>query len=327
MRILPSVEDVKKIAATENYNVVPISCEILSDILTPIEAIKILKNVSTHCYMLESAQQNEKWGRYTFLGFDPKIEITGLDGSLKAGSIKLQTDNPSAFLRQILSEYKSPRFDYLPSFTGGLVGYFSYDYYGYSEPSIRTSAENSEAFKDVDLMLFDKVIAFDNFRQKIVLIVNMPLGDIEVNYNKAVLELKQLQDLLQTGKKKQEPGGHLLGEVTPLFDKKRFCAMVEEAKNYIREGDIFQIVLSNRLSAPFEGSLLNTYRILRMINPSPYMFYFSGTDVEIAGASPETLVKLENGVLHTFPLAGTRKRGKTEAEDRQLEEDLLTDEK
>lgn len=327
MKISPSLEDVKKIAAAGSYNVVPISCEILSDILTPIEAIKILKNVSTHCYMLESAQQNEKWGRYTFLGFDPKIEITCLDGTLKAGSIKLQTSNPSAFLRQILSEYKSPRFDYLPSFTGGLVGYFSYDYYGYSEPSIRTGAENSEAFKDVDLMLFDKVIAFDNFRQKIVLIVNMPLGDTEVNYNKAVLELKQMQDLLQTGTKKQEPGGHLLGEVTPLFDKNRFCSMVEDAKSYIREGDIFQIVLSNRLSAPFEGSLLNTYRVLRTINPSPYMFYFSGTDVEIAGASPETLVKLENGVLHTFPLAGTRKRGKTEAEDRQLEEELLADEK
>ncbi len=327
MKISPSLEDVKKIAATGSYNVVPISCEILSDILTPIEAIKILKNVSTHCYMLESAQQNEKWGRYTFLGFDPKIEITCLDGTLKAGSIKLQTSYPSAFLRQILSEYKSPRFDYLPSFTGGLVGYFSYDYYGYSEPSIRTGAENSEAFKDVDLMLFDKVIAFDNFRQKIVLIVNMPLGDTEVNYNKAVLELKQMQNLLQTGTKKQEPGGHLLGEVTPLFDKNRFCSMVEDAKSYIREGDIFQIVLSNRLSAPFEGSLLNTYRVLRTINPSPYMFYFSGTDVEIAGASPETLVKLENGVLHTFPLAGTRKRGKTEAEDRQLEEELLADEK
>ena len=327
MKISPSLEDVKKIAATGSYNVVPISCEILSDILTPIEAIKILKNVSTHCYMLESAQQNEKWGRYTFLGFDPKIEITCLDGTLKAGSIKLQTSYPSAFLRQILSEYKSPRFDYLPSFTGGLVGYFSYDYYGYSEPSIRTGAENSEAFKDVDLMLFDKVIAFDNFRQKIVLIVNMPLGDTEVNYNNAVLELKQMQNLLQTGTKKQEPGGHLLGEVTPLFDKNRFCSMVEDAKSYIREGDIFQIVLSNRLSAPFEGSLLNTYRVLRTINPSPYMFYFSGTDVEIAGASPETLVKLENGVLHTFPLAGTRKRGKTEAEDRQLEEELLADEK
>ena len=103
--------------------------------------------------------------------------------------------------------------------------------------------------------------------------------------------------------------------------------MVEKAKAYIREGDIFQIVLSNRLSAPFEGSLLNTYRILRTLNPSPYMFYFSGTDVEVAGASPETLVKLEDGILHTFPLAGTRPRGKTEAEDRALEADLLSDEK
>lgn len=111
----------------------------------------------------------------------------------------------------------------------------------------------------------------------------------------------------------------------PLFAKKEFCSMVEQAKHYIKEGDIFQIVLSNRLSAAFAGSLLDTYRILRTLNPSPYMFYFSGTDVEVAGASPETLVKLENGVLHTFPLAGTRSRGKTEAEDLALEHELLQD--
>ena len=115
--------------------------------------------------------------------------------------------------------------------------------------------------------------------------------------------------------------------MTPLFDKPTYRAMVERAKHYIREGDIFQIVLSNRLSAPFSGTLLDTYRILRTTNPSPYMFYFSGTDVEVAGASPETLVKLEDGVLHTFPLAGTRPRGKTDAEDKALEEELLADEK
>ena len=141
------------------------------------------------------------------------------------------------------------------------------------------------------------------------------------------MELKQLVDLLHNGKKKEEPSGKLLGEVTPLFNKEQYCDMVEKAKHYIREGDIFQIVLSNRLSAPFEGSLLNTYRVLRTINPSPYMFYFSGTDVEVAGASPETLVKLENGVLHTFPLAGTRPRGRTEEEDQALEKELLSDEK
>ena len=327
MKILPEFREVKKIAESGQYNVVPISCEILSDFTTPIETMKILKNVSTHCYMLESAVADEQWGRYTFLGFAPKLEITCIDGKMQIGNVKIETENPSEHIRQILADYKSPRFAYLPSFTGGLVGYFSYDYLGYSEPSVRCRVEDSEAFKDVDLMLFEKVIAFDHVRQKIIFIVNMSLHDIEVGYNKAVLELKQLVELLKKGEKKQEAKGRLMGEVIPLFEKEQFCGMVEQAKQYIREGDIFQIVLSNRLSAPFEGSLLNTYRMLRTINPSPYMFYFSGTDVEVAGASPETLVKLENGILHTFPLAGTRPRGKTNEEDRALSQELLADEK
>lgn len=327
MKIMPTLVEVNKIAATGQYNVLPVSLEILSDFTTPIETMKILKNVSAHCYILESAQSNETWGRYTFLGFDPKLEIVCIDGEMKAGNFKVKTNNPSDYLRQILADYKSPRFDYLPSFTGGLVGYFSYDYLAYSEPTVKCDVEDAESFKDVDLMLFDKVIAFDHLRQKIILIVNMPLDEPEIGYNKAVMELKQLAELLKHGEKMNEPGGKLLGEVTPLFDKEQFCGMVEKAKHYIREGDIFQIVLSNRLSAPFEGSLFNTYRVLRTINPSPYMFYFSGTDVEIAGASPETLVKLENGVLHTFPLAGTRPRGKTEEEDKALEAELLADEK
>lgn len=327
MEIKPELEEVKRIAATGEYKVLPVSCEILSDICTTIEAMKILKKVSSHCYMLESVAEQEKWGRYTFLGYDPKMEITCTDGEMTAGSIRLKTDNPAQVLRDLLADYKSPRFDYLPSFTGGLVGYFSYDYIRYQEPAAAVEVQDGEAFKDLDLMLFDKVIAFDNIRQKIVLIVNMSLEDPETGYNKAVMELKQLCELLQNGEKKEEEGGYLLDEVKPLFDKKTYCDMVEKAKRYIHEGDIFQIVLSNRLSARFEGSLLNTYRILRTMNPSPYMFYFSGTDVEVAGASPETLVKLEDGILHTFPLAGTRPRGKNEAEDKALEEELLADEK
>lgn len=289
--------------------------------------MRILKNVSTHCYLLESAQANETWGRYSFLGFDPKLEITCIDGTLTMGGQSIQTSAPSAVIREVLSHYKSPHMTHLPSFTGGMVGYFSYDYLAYAEPTVRRQVEDAEQFKDVDLMLFDKVIAFDNLRQKIVLIVNMPLTDLEAEYAKAHAELERLAALLQTGAKNVEQPGRLLGPVTPLFDKKRFCAMVDKAKHHIREGDIFQIVLSNRLSAPFEGSLLNTYRLLRTINPSPYMFYFSGTDVEVAGASPETLVKLEGGVLHTFPLAGTRPRGKTIEEDKALETELLADEK
>ena len=329
MKIRPSLDEVRAAAAAGTYKVLPVSGEILSDICTPIGALKILKNVSTHCYLLESAQPSEKWGRYTFLGLDPKMEINCRDGVMKAGELTFETYDPSQVLRQILAEYKSPRFDYLPTFTGGLVGYFSYDYLGYSEPKARTQAQDTENFKDVDLMLFDQVIAFDNFRQKIVLIVNMPLDaeNLETNYNKAVRRLDQLAQLLQTGTPKQEPAGKLTGEAVPLFDKDAYCAMVEKAKHAIREGEIFQIVLSNRLAAPFEGSLLGAYRMLRTINPSPYMFYFSGTDVEVAGASPETLVKLENGVLHTFPLAGTRPRGKTEEADKALEAELLADEK
>lgn len=327
MKISPNLSEAKKIAETGRYKVLPLSTELLMDFTTPIEAMRILKKVSTHCYMLESAQANDRWGRYTFLGFEPKLELTCRGGEVRAGSITLRTDKPSDFIRQILADYKSPRFENLPPFTGGLVGYFSYDYLGYAEPSVRCRAEDTEEFKDVDLMLFDKVIAFDNVRQKIVLIVNMKLDDIEVGYDRAAMELSQLADLLRHGEKKVEPSSRLLGEVTPLFNKEQFCSMVESAKHHIREGDIFQIVLSNRLSAPFEGSLFNTYRVLRTINPSPYMFYFSGTDVEVAGASPETLVKLENGVLHTFPLAGTRPRGATDEEDKALEKELLADEK
>ena len=329
MKIQPTLDEVKTTAAAGRYDVLPVSCEILADICTPIEALKILKNVSTHCYLLESAQPSEKWGRYTFLGLDPKMEITCRNGVMKAGKLTFETQNPSQVLREILAQYKSPRFAYLPTFTGGIVGYFAYDYLGYSEPKARTKAQDTENFKDVDLMLFDQVIAFDNLRQKIVLIVNMPLqpDTLETNYNKAVLRLNRLAQLLQTGTQKQEPAGRLLDEPKPLFDKSAYCRMVEKAKHAIREGEIFQIVLSNRLAAPFEGSLLGTYRMLRTINPSPYMFYFSGTDVEVAGASPETLVKLEDGVLHTFPLAGTRPRGKTDEEDKALEVELLSDEK
>ncbi len=327
MKVLPEFSKVREIAAGGKYSILPVSHEMLSDFITPIEAMRILQNVSTHCYMLESAQANEAWGRYTFLGYEPKFEITCMEGEMKVGNVTVKTDNPSDYIRQILSDYKSPRFDYLPSFTGGLVGYFSYDYLGYVEPTVRCQVEDSEAFKDVDLMLFDKVIAFDHLNQKIILIVNMSLNDPETGYNKAIVELKQLKALLLSGEKKQDMRGKICGEVTPLFDKKQYCEMVEKAKHHIREGDIFQIVLSNRLSAPFEGSLFDTYRVLRTINPSPYMFYFSGTDVEVAGASPETLVKLENGVLHTFPLAGTRPRGKTKEEDEALEVELLADEK
>lgn len=325
--IIPSLNDLQEIRKQGIYRTAPVSMEILSDIKTPIEVLKILKNVSDHCYLLESVADNEKWGRYTFLGYDPSLEITCLNGQMKIGSLTFETTDPGSYIRQVVADHKSPKFDYLPSFTGGLVGYFSYDYLKYAEPTLRLDAEDTEGFKDVDLMLFDKVIAFDNFRQKIILMVNIDLEHLETEYNRASLELRSMADLIKNGEPKEDIPGHCTTPVTPLFQKKEYCEMVEKAKHHIKEGDIFQIVLSNRLEAGFEGSLLNTYRILRTLNPSPYMFYFSSSDMEVAGASPETLVKLEDGVLHTFPLAGTRPRGKTEEEDLRLEKELLADEK
>lgn len=287
--IRPDLEEVKALAAEGEYRCVPVSMEILSDVKTPMEVLRILKNISGHCYMLESVSGNEKWGRYTFLGYDPGLEITCTDGEMKIGPVKVRTSDPGSYIRQVVEDHKSPAFDYLPSFTGGLVGYFSYDYLKYAEPTLRLDAEDTEGFHDVDLMLFDKVIAFDNFRQKIILIVNISLENAEAGYNRAVMELRHMAELIRSGEPCREEPGRMTTPVKALFCKEEYCAMVERAKHHIMEGDIFQIVLSNRLEAGFEGSLLNTYRVLRTVNPSPYMFYFSSSDMEVAGASRSLL--------------------------------------
>ena len=286
MQIITSLEELRQKAV--GYRAVPVAGELFSDVRTPIEVLRILKNVSSHCFLFESVENQEIWGRYTFLGFDPKEEI---------------------------------------AFTGGLVGYFSYDYVKYSNPKLKLDAKDEEGFKDVDVMLFDKVIAFDNVKQKIIIMVTVKTDELEKNYETAVQTIKKIAKMIIRGEMKKERPGCLKTEFKPLFQKDEYCRMVEKAKEYIYQGDIFQVVLSNRLEAEYEGSLLNTYRIMRTTNPSPYMFYFSSDDMEVAGASPETLVKLENGVLHTFPLAGTRPRGKDRQEDLALEKDLLADEK
>ncbi len=348
-RYEPLLDEAYKYAGTYNY--LPVKREIFSDICTPIQAIRKLRAVSDHVFMLESVEGQENWGRYTFLGFNPRLCITCLDGHLTAtkddGSIieDIMIRHPGDYIRNIVKQYKSPSLDDFPPFTGGLVGYFAYDYIKYSEPSLNLDANDEENFKDVDLMLFDKVIAFDNVKQKIIIIANMKISDPEAvyikgtdgkyvdeqmihdNYDKAVRDIDYIAGIITSGKEAYIEPGRITSGYRTLFDKDAFCKMVEKGKEYIYEGDIFQVVLSNRLDADFEGSLFDTYRTLRTINPSPYMFYFSGDDVEVAGASPETLVKLYDGYVHTYPLAGTRRRGATEKEDKELEAELLSNEK
>lgn len=258
------------------YKVVPVADEMYADVRTPMEVFRIVRNISSHCYILESMEDSHNWGRYTFIGYDPQLGISCRDGQVQIR-------------------------------TGTTV-------------SIKTT-------RPQDLMLFDKVIVFDNLKQKIQLIVNVRLDDAEENYNRACLEIRRMKTLIKDGNPAPENPLILQSEFTPLFSREAYCRMVEKGKQYIHEGDIFQVVLSNRLEAKAKGSLLDTYRVLRTLNPSPYMFFFSGSDVEIAGASPETLTRLQDGKLYTFPLAGSRPRGRNAEEDARLCENLRNNEK
>ena len=330
MKAFPDFETCRKYTEHGAYGVVPVSCELYADMTTPIEVLRVLKKVSNHVYVLESAEADKRWGRYSFLGYDPLMEISCYNGTsmIKSPmSSRTTTEDVRELIRKVLAENQSPVVEGLPPFTGGLVGYFSYDYIKYSEPTLKLDAQDEEGFSDVNLMLFHKVVVFDNYRQKLILIVNVRTDELEVNYNKAVMELETMKQLLLKGEKAPHVPLKLTTEFSPLFEEEAYCEMVRKGKHYIKEGDIFQVVLSNRLEAQMEGSLLDAYRVLRTTNPSPYMFYFSGSDGEIAGASPETLVRLENSKLYTYPLAGTRRRGETPEEDERLERELLADEK
>ena len=356
----PAFDKIREMAAAGDYKRIPICKELYADSYTPVEMMRILQKASHHCYLLESASQNEVWGRYSFLGYDPSMEITCTDGILrirrtdelfekktdaletgkaetnKADALHIgkkqseevmQVTHPGDAIRKIIQQYKSPVMDNMPTFTGGLVGYFSYDYIKYSEPKLDLTDAEQQDFRDLDLMLFNEVIAFDHYRQKVFLITGVMTDDLEASYEAAVKKLDEMAELIRNGEHMEFEPLKLQSEIQPKFPKEKYADMVEKAKHYIKEGDIFQVVLSNPMRAKAKGSLFDTYRVLRATNPSPYMFYFSSDDIELAGASPETLVKLEGKKLTTFPLAGTRPRGKTKQEDRELEEGLLKDEK
>ena len=339
----PTLKETLTILGTGQYRRVPVCMEIMSDAFTPVEVLKIIKAAGKQAFLLESAADNHRWGRFSFLGYEPEMEITCTDHVMTVSKVlegkrtntkEIRVDHPGEEIRKIIKEYRSPAIEGQPPLTGGLVGYFAYDYIKYAEPSLNLNSSEGEGFRDLDLMLFNSLIALDNDRQKIILITGVKVPEGEVSefaltpvYERAIATLKEMAVLLAEGKKHEFTHMTLKEDLTAVFSKDEYCLMVEKAKHYIKEGDIFQVVLSNPLIAEAEGSLFDTYRLLRTQNPSPYMFYFSSDDVEIAGASPETLVKLENGVVNTFPLAGTRPRGKTEEEDKALEEELLSDEK
>lgn len=255
-----SLEQVK--AYQDQYKVVPVGVSLYADSCTPIEVLRTVKHISSHCYILESMEDSQRWGRYTFIGYDPQMGIFCKDGTvtLKTGAeVKIHTDHPEQLISQILADNKAPRLEDLPPFTGGLVGYFSYDFIKYAEPSLKLNAADDDGFNDFDLMLFDKVIVFDNLKQQMYLIVNVRLDGVEENYHRAMLELQRMEDLIRYGEKAPAQPLQLKSDFKPLFNEQEYCEMVEKGKHYIREGDIFQVVLANRLQAePKAASSIRT---------------------------------------------------------------------
>lgn len=332
----PSLAEVKRIADTGNYRRVPVKQEFLSDQLTTIEAMRRLCAKSHHVFLLESAEPDQHTGRYSFLGFDPSLEITCRDGMLRVrggfeGTSEVleekQVNHPGEFLRELIAKHSSPQLESFPPFCGGLVGYFSYDYLKYAEPILRRPDLGHADFLDMDLMLFNDLVVFDSYRQHLILITGVDTDNVESSYAAAQERLELMATILKKGDSKEFEPLKLHSELTPRFSRKHYREMVEVAQHHIREGDIFQVVLSNPICAKASGSLFDTYRLLRCENPSPYMFYFTSDDIELAGASPETLARLTNGKLYTYPLAGTRPRGQSAAEDEALGHELLADEK
>lgn len=348
----PTLEQIRTIAKEGDYRRIPVKKELFADHITLTEALRALRGASHHCFLLESAEANGARGRYTFLGFEPTLEFTCSAGNacirtnLGTDKETCQTftlDHPNSAIRRIIEDYKSPQLADFPPFSGGLVGYFSFDYFAYSEPTLRKEQPTEkqlaeEDFLDVDLMAFDSVIVFDSYRQKVVLITGVypcakqnfnagRLDTLEQSYRQAEEKLAYIENILLRGPRHTFETLHLEHDFVPSLDESQYCTMIEKAKDHIYEGDIFQVVLSNPLTAPATGSLFDAYRVLRSENPSPYMLYFTSDSVEIAGASPETLVRLEGDQLQTFPLAGTRPRGATPEEDKRIKEELLADEK
>lgn len=334
--VRPTLEEVRALLASGKYKRVPVVRELYADSFTTIEVMRALRHASNHVFLLESAEADQRWGRYSFLGYDPSMEITCVDGELSVRTgvgtanchvERRHVEHPGAFLREVIQANRSPQIEGLPPFTGGLVGYFAYDYLKYAEPTLRRAGLHHEDFLDMDLMVFNKVIAFDSYRQRLYLICGVHGDTVDKSYAEAERTLDAMERTIREGARRRFEPLRLERAFEPRFSRERFCDMVKTAQHHIHEGDIFQVVLSNPLTAPATGSLFDTYRVLRTTNPSPYMFYFTSDDVEIAGASPETLVKLTDGRLYTYPLAGTRPRGATAEEDAALEAELRADQK
>ncbi|MDG2176049.1 MAG: anthranilate synthase component I [Gammaproteobacteria bacterium] len=320
--------------ANQGYNRIPVYREILADLETPLSTyLKLAKGPFS--YFLESVQGGEKWGRYSIIGLPCKT-LLKVSGNLLTveteGEVResIETDDPFDFIEDYQQRFRVPELDELPRFNGGLVGYFAYDTVRFVERRVADSAPpDSVNTPDIILMLSEEVVVFDNLRGKLMLMVYQD-PEVEEAYENASIRLdeltEKLNERLQVDIQKSDRD---VGEAdfVSSFGKEAFEAAVGKIKEYIVAGDVMQVVLAQRMSLPYDGEAINVYRALRQLNPSPYMVFMDMGDFHIVSASPEILARVEEGKITVRPLAGTRPRGKTEAEDLALEQELLADEK
>jgi anthranilate synthase component 1 len=324
--------------AAQGYNRIPVTREVLADLDTPLSTYLKLAD-GKYSYLLESVHGGEKWGRYSIIGL-PSQQVLKISGKTaiieEAGEIQatLHVDDPLAFVEAFQARFKVPELQGLPRFNGGLVGYFGYDTVRYIEPRLADSCPPDPlGTPDILLMVSDQLVVFDNLSGKLMLIYHAD-PSVEDAYPLA----QSVLDLLVHRLRHSAPGpaskprsakARAVKETDFIsgFSEEKFKAAVSKAKDYVLAGDIMQAVLSQRMSIPYEASPLDLYRALRCLNPSPYMYFLNLDDFHIVGSSPEILARVEHGEVTVRPIAGTRKRGLTDAEDLALEADLLADPK
>lgn len=328
----PTIEEIKE--NFDGYRLVPVFYEILSDTVTPIKIYKALSENEENAFILESVDNKEKWGRYSFIGVNPKLEVKITNHMAevisKDDTVNEIIDNPVQFLSKIMEEYKTPRLKNKPNLTGGLVGYFGYDTVRYMEKKLVNVPEDDLKMPDCDLFMYDELVAFDHLSNKIIVIINIDMqDDIERQYYDAEERAKniiaKIENYSPKATEKELPNTDY--KVKSNVTKEEYMANVEKAKDYIVNGDIFQVVLSQRFEIDNPPESFDVYRMLRATNPSPYLYFFKNKKYEIAGASPEMLVNVTDRIVTTKPIAGTIGRGVTEEEDKAFERQLNSDPK
>ena len=316
----------------KEYKTVPVYKRVLADLLTPISAYMRLENNSNYAFILESVEKGTQYGRYSFIGRNPQMIVRYQNNITQIKENKNWKDDPSPFLdvlRKIQKQYQAPKLSGIPHFTGGLVGYMGYESITWVEDIPIYEKDNMQC-PDAIFMLFHDLIAFDHLQNQIILFSNVQIEDgmdRKKAYKDAHARIDAMGEDLHTDIDYQTPSRKQQSELSSNFTKAEFEDAVLKAKEHIKAGDIFQLVLSQRFHRQTSAGPLTLYRALRSINPSPYMFHLKMDDFDIIGASPELLVKVEDGEIEIRPIAGTRQRGGDEAEDARLADDLLKDEK